>query len=376
MSKVPEEARGQRGPLAGIRVVEIAEGIAGPQAGLLLADLGATVCKLEPRVGDRSRHWRTDEVTYAILNRNKIGAVLDEPAEAIELARQADVVIIDTDALTRWPDLGVLVDQPSNIVLRLSLFGATGPTADLPLSELSAQLLSEATASVGDADHPGRAGVDIGSTYAGIFGAQGICAALLADEPEVVDVSLVGSLLMMRSTLWVALSNPDEWWGFHLESYRRPPFRGYACADGRLYFDLRHAATVDWDGFLTELGLADVRDDPRSREIVMLGAGPGARFADAAQPLWERAFRSMTVHEVTAVVTRYGGDVFPVNTYDELLAAPQVAAAGNVAPASGAIPAHIRPPWQFSATPVPEATPAPILGTAIAAVAWASGGKS
>lgn len=376
MSDVAGTTQEQRGPLAGVRVVEIAEGIAGPQAGLLLADLGATVCKLEPPEGDRSRHWREDEVTYAVLNRNKTGAVLREPAEAIELARQADVVVVDTDALNRWPDLRVLVDKPSNVVLRVSLFGATGPTADLPINELSAQLLSEATASVGDADHPGRAGVDIGSTYAGIFGAQGVCAALLTDTPEVVDVSLVGSLLMMRSTLWVALSNPDEWWGFHLESYRRPPFRGYACADGRVYFDMRHAASVDWDGFLAELGLSDVRDDPRYPEIVMLGAGPGARYADAAQPLWERAFRRMTVDEVTAVVTKYGGDVFPVNTYPQLLAAPQVAAVGNVAPASGAVPAHIRPPWEFSVTPVPDATPAPPLGGGIADVARTFGGQS
>lgn len=369
MSDAAATTPGQAGPLAGVRVIEIAEGIAGPQAGLLLADLGATVCKLEPPEGDRSRYWRDDEVTYAVLNRNKTGAVLREPAEAIELARRADVVVVDTDALTRWPELRVLVDQPSNVVLRVSLFGVTGPTADLPISELSAQLLSEATASVGDADHPGRAGVDIGSTYAGVFGAQGICAALLHDDPEVVDVSLVGSLLMMRSTLWVALSNPDEWWGFHLESYRRPPFRGYACADGRIYFDMRHAASVDWDGFLTELGLGDVRDDPRALETMMLGAGPGARYADAAQPVWERAFQHLTVDQVTAVVTKYGGNVFPVNTYPQLLAAPQVAAVGNVAPASDGVPAHIRPPWEFSATPVPDATPAPPLGGAIADVA-------
>lgn len=376
MSDAAATTAEHRGPLAGVRVVEIAEGIAGPQAGLLLADLGATVCKLERPEGDRSRHWREDEITYAVLNRNKTGAVLREPAQAIELARQADVVVVDTDALTRWPELRVLVDQPSNVVLRVSLFGATGPTADLPISELSAQLLSEATASVGDADHPGRAGVDIGSAYAGVFGAQGVCAALLHDDPEVVDVSLVGSLLMMRSTLWVALSNPDEWWGFHLESYRRPPFRGYACSDGNIYFDMRHAASVDWDRFLAELGLSDVRDDEGAREMMMFGAGPGARYADAAQPLWERAFRQMTVDGVTAVVTKYGGDVFAVNTYPQLLAAPQVAVAGNVASASSSIPAHIRPPWEFSATPVPDATPAPPLGGAIADVARTFEGQS
>jgi crotonobetainyl-CoA:carnitine CoA-transferase CaiB-like acyl-CoA transferase len=365
-----------RGPLDGVRVVEIAEGVAGPQAGLLLADLGAQVCKLEPPAGDRSRAWRDGELVFRVLNRNKAGAVVTGTADALALARQADVVVIDTDALARWPALAPLVDEPVNVVLRISLFGAEGPMAGLPVAELPAQLLAEATASVGDAAHPGRAGVDIGSTYAGIFGAQGVCAALLAGGPDVVDVSLVGALLMMRSTLWVALSSPDEWWGFHLESYHRPPFRGYACADGRVYFDMRHAASVDWDAFLTELGLTGARDDPRQREIMMGGAGPGARYADAATPVWEQAFRRMTMAEVTEVVTRHGGDVFRVNDYPQLLAEPQVAAAGNVAPARGAVPAHIRPPWEFSATPVPDATAAPPLGGAIADAGWTTGGTS
>jgi crotonobetainyl-CoA:carnitine CoA-transferase CaiB-like acyl-CoA transferase len=362
------------GPLAGVRVLEIADGVAGPYTGLMLADLGADVVKLEPTDGDRSRRWRDDGLVYRVLNRGKRGATLDlAAADAVLcLARGSDVVVVDTDAIAAWPHLAGLVDEPTNVVCRISLFGADGPMAGMPIAELPAQLLSEATASVGSVETgPGRAGVDIGSSYSGIFAAQAICAALLANEPgtgEVVDVSLVGSLLTMRSTLWVALSNPDEWWGFHLESYRRPPFRGYQCADGRIYFDLRHATSVDWDALLDDLGIGDVRDDPRYPDIVVRGAGPGSRYADAAQPVWERAFRHRTVAQVEAILTKHGADVFAVNDYPELLATPQVAAVGNVAPADGAVPAHIRPPWEFSATPVPDASAAPTLGTSAKAV--------
>jgi crotonobetainyl-CoA:carnitine CoA-transferase CaiB-like acyl-CoA transferase len=355
--------------LAGVRVLEIADGVAGPYTGLLLADLGADVVKLEPPQGDRSRGWH--DVAYPVLNRGKRGATLDlsapDAADAVtSLARGSDVVVIDTDALAAWPHLRNLVDDPPNVVCRLSLFGDEGPLAGMPISELAAQLLSEATSSVGSVDTgPGRAGVDIGSCYTGIFASEAICAALIAAEPgvgEVVDVSLVGSLLTMRSTLWVALSNPDEWWGFHLESYLRPPFLGYHCADGRIYFDFRHAGGVDWDALLDELGLGDVRDDPRYPDLITLGAGPSSRYCDEAQPVWERAFRQRTVEQVDAILTKHGADVFVVNDYPQLLATAQVAATGNVAPATADIPAHIRPPWEFSATPVPDATPAPALG--------------
>jgi crotonobetainyl-CoA:carnitine CoA-transferase CaiB-like acyl-CoA transferase len=360
------------GPLSGVRVLEIADGVAGPYTGLLLADLGAEVIKVEQPAGDRSRGWRSDGLMFRILNRGKAGATLDlaapDAGEAVaQLAAGSDVVVVDTDALTAWPYLQGLVDQPGGVVCRISLFGADGPMAGLPIAELPAQLLSEATSSVGNvATGPQRAGVDIGSTYAGIFAAQAICAALLVHEPgggEVVDVSLVGALLTMRSTLWVALSNPDEWWGFHLESYLRPPFRGYQCADGRIYFDLRHAASVDWDTLLADLGLTDVKDDPRYPDLVVQGAGPGSRYADAAQPVWERAFRHRTVEQVDAILSKHGADVFPVNDYPELLATPQVAAVGNVIPANGDIPAHIGAPWEFSATPLGDTTPAPALGT-------------
>lgn len=375
------------GPLAGVRVLEIAEGVAGPYAGLMLADLGADVVKVEPPDGDRSRGWREDDLLYRLLNRGKRGVTLDlaapdAPDAVARLDQGSDVVLVDTDVLDAWPHLRALVEQPTGVVCRISLFGAEGPMAGMPISELAAQLLSEATSSVGDVHSgPGRAGVDIGSSYAGIFAAQAVCAALLAREPaggesgrgepgsgEVVDVSLVGSLLTMRSTLWVALSNPDEWWGFHLESYLRPPFRGYECADGRIYFDLRHAASVDWDALLDDLGLSDVRDDPRYPDLMVLGAGPGSRYADAAQPVWERAFRHRTVEQVDAILSKHGADVFTVNGYPALLATPQVAAVGVVADATADVPAHIRPPWEFSATPLAESSPAPQLGESARAV--------
>ena len=89
-------------PLAGIRVIELANFIAGPLAGTLLADMGADVIKVEPPQGDMSRATppiRNDEsVSFVALNRNKRSLVLDlkQPAAReilLRLAAKSDVFL-------------------------------------------------------------------------------------------------------------------------------------------------------------------------------------------------------------------------------------------------------------------------------------------
>jgi formyl-CoA transferase len=63
-------------PLAGVRVLELGNGIAAPTAGRLLADFGAEVIKVErPGTGDELRNWRlyagTTSLLYRTINRNK-----------------------------------------------------------------------------------------------------------------------------------------------------------------------------------------------------------------------------------------------------------------------------------------------------------------
>ena len=91
------------GPLAGVRVVELPN--IGPVqfAGMLLADLGATVIKVESPAGDETRTWRPPEkdgtsTYYLSINRNKRSICLDlKSAEgkkaALELINRADVLV-------------------------------------------------------------------------------------------------------------------------------------------------------------------------------------------------------------------------------------------------------------------------------------------
>ena len=68
--------------LEGVKVLELGQSVAGPWAGTILADLGATVIKIEAPKGDSARGWgppfiRGDAAVYQFMNRNKLGMVLD-----------------------------------------------------------------------------------------------------------------------------------------------------------------------------------------------------------------------------------------------------------------------------------------------------------
>lgn len=369
-------------PLSGLVVLELAEGITGPYLGFELAAAGADVYKLEPPDGDRSRGWapvlaKGFSAPFVALNRNKFGACVDfESPDFRQLAERllarADVLIIDADhvfANTLATDEWALAVNPKLVYASVSGYGPEGPLSELPPGELPVQMMSEATSSLGSIGEPPlRLGTPVASMYAAIYGAQAVAAALvcrdLTGEGQLVDTSMLGSLLAMRSTLWVARSNPDEWWGFHLDSYVKEPFRGYACRGGRIYFNLQ-AGEFDIDGLLRDLDMEWVREDPSFVLMREDRGGATGRYSDLVRPLWERAFAELSRDEVIEIIERHGGVAFPANDYEELLAGEQAAAVGVVReieqPGVGRLPV-IAPAWTFDGEEPPERRPAPLLG--------------
>ena len=300
------------GPLDGYRVVEISEGVAGPYTAMSLGDAGADVIKIESPAGDRSRGWSPavgdNSAAWHALNRSKRGIVLDwsNPADldtARRLLRQADVAVVDKVGLPpelAWDALGA--DQL--VYCAISGWGPNGPWSERAAGELAAQLASEATASLGSiGEPPVRLGNDAGSMYAANYAIQGVCAALYARDVSArggqrLEVSLFGSLLAMRSTLWVALSNPDEWWGFHLDSYIKPPDHGYQCADLPIYFSKARMGRDALEGLIDQLDMAWVRNDPQFGLLLRDGAGGAGRWSHELKHLWERGFANWTAAEV------------------------------------------------------------------------------
>lgn len=360
------------GALAGVRVVELTEGVAGPLATRLLGDAGADVIKIELRDGDRVRGWvpQVDgvSVVFSTLNRNKRSIAVDAASLVViaELAQLADIMIVDQRLVDQLSlDLpGIMAMNRALVVCVISGWGPEGPWADRAGGELPAQLAAEATSSLG---RPGEEPVRLGTEHAGIacalYAFQAVTAALLVadDGGQLIDVSLFGSLMHMRAALWVALSNPDEWWGFHLDSYTKPPEHYYTCKDRRALIQAQ--SVRDMAALAKDLEMDFVFDDPRWPQW-STDSGPLGRHGALVHDLWDRGLSQWTFEEANAIFIRHGGAMVPCFTYEEFLADPQVQHLGVVVdtadgPGSGS--RDFRPPWQMSATPASLRLPAPQL---------------
>ena len=381
------------GPLFGYRVVELAEGVGGPYSAMLMGDAGADVVKVERAEGDRARGWGSKTAgdfgaTFLVTNRNKrsVAVNLGTPeglAAVKKLTDSADIVIVDA-GWSDHPDLqpdAIIARNGQAVVLNISEFGHEGPLGDYPpYGELGAQMASEAIMSLGVLGQPPvRIGVDIGSMYAGIYGLSATCAALIARDRvggQRIDVSPFGCLVAMRSTLWAAQSNPDEWWGFHLDSYLKPPDNGYHTKDGAVSFTLGRMTREQRDELYKDYDMEWVKDDPMFDLVDTDPGGSGSRYGWKVRPVWEKAFAKFTTAEVIEIGRRRGATTFEKNDYAQMINSPQVQHIGMVTsvehPGIGPVQ-QLVPPWDFSDTPAEIRLPAPRLGEHTAEVLTEAG---
>lgn len=204
--------RQQRGPLAGIRVLELGSFIAAPMAGRLFAEFGADVVKVErPGTGDELRTWRRmtgdTSLLFRTMGRGKRSVTLNlhhpEGREIVlKLVARSDVVLENfrPGTLERW-GLGPEVLQrarPDLVLARISGYGQSGPYRERPGFASVAESIGGLRNLTGDADRPPvRVGVSLGDSLAGLYAALGALMALLnrernrgAAHPETVDVAL------------------------------------------------------------------------------------------------------------------------------------------------------------------------------------------
>jgi CoA:oxalate CoA-transferase len=367
------------GPLEGFRIVELGQGIPAAVAGMHLGDGGADVIKVETGAGDIARSMPPffpsgQSGAFAALNRNKRSLSLDLQAETgrqvlEKLIAASDALIEDVDFTRELGlDVSALAANHARLVhCRVSGWGAAGPLAHLPGGELPAQMAAEATTSLGSlGEPPVRLGTDAASTYAGIYAAQAVLAALFRrsrdGQGQRVDVSLFGSLLVTRATLWAALSNPDDWFGFHTDSYVKPPDHGYQAKDGALTVVVGRMSDAQWEALFSDLGLDALTAEERL--LLRTEGGSTSRLTHVTRPLWERGLAQFTVEEAIAIFARHGASAYRVNDYPHLFAHPQTQHLGlltEIERDEGALPV-LRPPWQFSEDPVGVRLPPPGLG--------------
>ena len=367
------------GPLTGVRILDLTQYVSGPYCTQILADLGATVLKVErPGVGDVYRvqgpvFIGSESVSFLALNRGKRSIVLDlrdddDRRRLRSLAGEADVLVenFKPGTLARYGlDFDSLAGQcPRLVYCSISGFGQRGPLAGEGAYDLSIQALSGILSLTG---HPGQppakvpiAALDFGSA---LYGVIGILSAL-----RVRDRTGRGQWVQ-TSLLETALA----WLSMHIISYlagggepeplgtRSPffaPYEAYATADGHIVV-VGTGGDGGWQAFCRALDMPSLVDDPRF-------ATNSDRVANAEElrVVIEDVMRSEpTAYWIERMRTERV-PFAPVQTLPQVLASEQVAALGVVErimhPAAGEMPI-VRLPLTMSDTQVTASQPPPGL---------------
>ena len=204
------------GAYAGLRVLDLGQGVAAPYCAMLLAMQGAEVVKLEPLAGDWSRGLGTQYGDHTAMsvhyNRGKRSLALDLKAPAareiaVRLAARADIVIEGFRPGVA-AKLGLGYDElrarnPRLLYVSISGFGQEGPYAALPCTDSVAQAFSGLmSVNLGNDGTPHRVGAIIIDTMTGLYAAQALAVALYTrerrGEGQQIEVSLAQCAAAMQ----------------------------------------------------------------------------------------------------------------------------------------------------------------------------------
>lgn len=367
------------GPLAGMKVIELAHIMAGPVCGLMLADMGADVIKVEKPDGDDSRRFvppaiHGESAAYMMMNRNKRGLALNlKNPEAVQvlhrLLEEADVVI-ENYRMGTMERLGLGYDDlrainPRLIYCEISGFGRTGPYAERGGFDLIAQGMSGLMSITGEG--PGRppvkTGAPVSDITAGIVAAMGVSAAyarmLQTGQGQKVDTSLFEAAI--TQTYWqsaIAFATGTAPGPMGSAHPLNGPYQAFQTADG--WINVGAANQRNWLRFLDVIGAPELNDDPRF-----------ASNHDRMQHLkdLEEILNDHLRHETSEVwlerMERAGLPAGPVLDILQMQADPQAHARDMIVevdhPVAGAVKT-LGHPVKFSETPASIRSAAPLLG--------------
>jgi crotonobetainyl-CoA:carnitine CoA-transferase CaiB-like acyl-CoA transferase len=328
------------GPLAGIKVLELAQIMAGPTCGMLLADLGADVIKVEKMPGgDDTRTMNRPSVNgesaaFMAMNRNKRGMALNLKLPAAQQALKR--IVPQVDVLTEnyrkgtMEKLGLGYEalqavNPALIYCSISGYGRSGPYADKGGFDLVAQGMSGLMAITGE---PGRPPVKSGSPICdingGILAALGVVSAyvhrLKTGEGQLVDTSLFEAGI--QQTYWQAAiffatgTSPGPSGSAHILS---APYQAFHAKDG--WLTIGGANQSNWERLARVLGAPEWLADERFRSN-----GDRMKHLDALVPLMNAKLEQRTVREWIARLEAEGVPCGPINSIAQMLDDPQTKA--------------------------------------------------
>jgi crotonobetainyl-CoA:carnitine CoA-transferase CaiB-like acyl-CoA transferase len=365
------------GPLAGVRVIDMSTSYAGPTTSMYLADLGATVIKVERLSGDETRGWGPPfadgtSAWFAAANRNKRSVSLNLKSPGgrgvlLKLLEGADVFVesmnpsklaalgIDPETIcTRFPRL---------VYCALSGFGSDGPHRDRPGYDLVAQARSGMMSVTGErGGPPQRVSTALSDIATAMAATLAINAALVKRFREgvgdVVDVSLFETDLALMAPRIAS---------FHAGEAEPAPsggtdsvlavYQGFQTADRSIVVAIGNDDM--WQRFARELGLHALADDPELATNTHRQSGRERIREHVAKVLLERP-----ASEWIERLARVNVPVSPVQTLSEVIQDPQVDSRGSLMPVPGTDGAlvSVRSPFRLGSVAQPRNERFPDLG--------------
>jgi crotonobetainyl-CoA:carnitine CoA-transferase CaiB-like acyl-CoA transferase len=367
-----------KGPLAGLKVLDLTRILAGPTCTQLLGDLGADVIKIErPGAGDDTRKWGPPYVTgddgeatmesayYLSSNRNKRSVAIDmateEGAALIrQLAAKCDVLLenFKQGGLAKY---GLAYDDlkqdlPELVYCSITGFGQTGPNSHRAGYDLLAQGFGGIMSLTGEPEgEPMKVGVGIADVMTGMYASTAILAALrhrdATGEGQHIDLALVDTQLswMVNEGTNYLLSGeePKRRGNQHANIV---PYQVFEVADGHVIVAVgndsqysKFCSIIDADELASDPKFATNQARQANREVLIVKLS--------------KILRGINKHDLLAGMEQLGVPGGPINSLAEAFASDQTAAREMVVelPYANSESGHVKligNPIKYSKTPV------------------------
>jgi alpha-methylacyl-CoA racemase len=356
------------GPLAGLRVVELAGLGPCPHAAMVLADLGADVARVERAAG--AMEYGDPGLDSLLRGRRLVPTDLktdDGVALVLDLVERADVLVEGyrpgvAERLGVGPDV-CLARNPRLVYGRVTGWGQDGPLADRAGHDLNYVGLTGTLAAIGRAGERPVPPLNLVGDFGGgsMLLLIGVLAALVERQQsgrgQVVDAAMVDGTALLSQMLW-SLRGQGLWRderGTNLLDGGAPFYDTYECADGRFVA----VAAIEPQFYGELLRLLDI-----SRSSLPAQLDPGG-WPDVRRLLAD-AFLTRSRDDWDAVFAGTDACVTPVLELSEAASDPHLAARGTFAGARGH--EQPQPAPRFSRTPADRPADQPNTDDATAQV--------
>jgi crotonobetainyl-CoA:carnitine CoA-transferase CaiB-like acyl-CoA transferase len=327
-----------KGPLDGIKVLDLSRVLAGPWCAMVLGDLGADVIKIESAEGDDLRHFgppfeKGESAYFMVAGRNKRSVVADmktDEGQALvrRLAVQADILVENfREGTLEKFGLGAAdlrKENPGLIVCSISGYGRTGEMSARAGYDFVIQAESGLMSIIGDeTQEPMKVGAAVTDIVAGQYATQGVLAALYhrerTGEGQDVDISLLdGAVTLLSNQAAAYLMTGERPQRLGNDHPTVCPYRPFETGDYPIAIAI--GANRQFRKLAKVMGMPDMADDPR------FATNPSrVKNRVALYEVLEAAFKTRGRDEWLVDLHAEGLPAGALRSVDQVMEAPELA---------------------------------------------------